>query len=739
MTETPHIEDAPESALPRLLVEPPWAGAGKTAEPAVLKLKAIKDPTVIRWAPGQREDWLDRPYKYGERMPQDTDWAEIAELFAGDGALELLKRDKKRFETLFVGLVMQAPLELGEKLLADERYWDPFVKFWNLGADRGAVARHGMAAYPLVMHQAKKKKWTVYPLVPFLDHAVTQAMIKDFAPSSSYLGNDDQESWYALHGVDAVRLTIPDALRKPGPKRELAEAVLRHVAERHGDEILVEAARCYGDEAVEAISALRTDPLDQYPDPLPDVPEGWDPNRLPRILMRGRERALPASATRHFITMLSISDVWKPYPAVPQVAEHLDPASLAEFVWALYQADRHPKLWASPGVQHALLHMSDDRNADRLAPIVARWSKARVWETGGASALNLFTRLGTDSALRHLHQLARKAQDPARIRRNAQAGLDRIAKERGLTSEQLADRLVPDLGLDAEGSMALDYGPRRFVVGFDEQLKPFVTDEDGKPRKTLPKPGVKDDDTLAPVAYKRFADLKKEARTVAADQIKRLERAMVTGRSWTPEEFRAIFVGHPLMCHIARRLVWSAGEATFRVAEDRSLADVHDDEFTLPPDARVTLPHPVLLGADAVAAWAPVLSDYEILQPFPQLGRPAHALADGERDAERLTRFEGCTAHFGRFLGMTSRGWDLGEKETGGFRRQVNLMTPDDRHVMVAFEPGIRVMDPEEYAEQTIQYVMLMTGRYSGKALPFGALDQVTASEVIAELTRVTG
>ncbi|MCQ0018518.1 DUF4132 domain-containing protein [Actinomadura madurae] len=60
--------------------------------------------------------------------------------------------------------------------------------------------------------------------------------------------------------------------------------------------------------------------------------------------------------------------------------------------------------------------------------------------------------------------------------------------------------------------MTLDYGGRRFVVGFDEQLKPFVTDEDGKPRKSLPKPGVRDDETLAPAAYKRFADLKKEAR-----------------------------------------------------------------------------------------------------------------------------------------------------------------------------------------------------------------------------------
>ncbi|NDU75108.1 DUF4132 domain-containing protein [Actinomadura sp. DSM 109109] len=733
MTENPSIEDAPESALPDLLVEPPWVRAPRSAEPAVLKLKAPKEPTVVRWPDGLRESWLDAPYdQWGvQRLPDDTDWDQLAEDFA-TGRVE---ENERRRMALAVGLIMQAPLELGEKLLADERYWPLLYKLGVSRAGRGAAARHGMAAYPLLMHIAKNER-VFYGLDPFLDADIAQLMIKHFGV---YPNRDQAAAWFEIHGEAAARLAVPDALRKPGPKRQRAEEALRLVARHHGDDAVREAARFYGDEAAEAISALRTDPLDMYPDPLPDVPEGWDPERLPRILLRDRRHALPASATRHLITMLSISEIREPYPGVPQVVEHLDPASLAEFVWALYLADRDPKRWASPGVQYALINLGDDTTADRLAPIVARWSKAYVWDAGGSSALNVFTRLGTDSALRHLHQLARKAKDPARIQRFAQSGLDRAATERGLTSEQLADRLVPDLGLDAGGTMSLDYGPRRFVVGFDEQLKPFVTDQDGKPRKTLPKPGAKDDKTLAPAAYKRFADLKKEARAVAADQIRRLERAMVTRRSWTPEEFGALLVGHPLMGHITRRLVWAAGDAAFRVAEDGTFADVHDDAFALPPDTAVTLPHPVLLGEKTVAAWASVFADYEILQPFEQLGRPVHVLEDGERDATRLARFEGRTAHFGRFLGMTSRGWELGEKETGGFRRQVNLMTPDGRHVMVAIEPGIRVLSPEEYADQTVERVMLMTGRYSGTGHPFGALDPVAASEIIAELTRVTG
>ncbi|MFV2179965.1 hypothetical protein, partial [Actinomadura sp. LOL_011] len=87
---------------------------------------------------------------------------------------------------------------------------------------------------------------------------------------------------------------------------------------------------------------------------------------------------------------------------------------------------------------------------------------------------------------------------------------------------------------------------------------------------------------------------------------------------------------------------------------------------------------------------------------------------------------------------MTSRGWELGDKEDGGFRRQVMTMTPDGRHVMAFFSPGIRVVAPEEYAEQEFREVIVLSGRYSGKPVSFGDLDPAAASEIVNDLTRLT-
>ncbi len=59
--------------------------------------------------------------------------------------------------------------------------------------------------------------------------------------------------------------------------------------------------------------------------------------------------------------------------------------------------------------------------------------------------------------------------------------MEAIAQDRGLTRDQLADRIVPDLGLDERGSRVLDYGPRQFRLVFGPNLKPRLRDEQGAP------------------------------------------------------------------------------------------------------------------------------------------------------------------------------------------------------------------------------------------------------------------
>ena len=88
-----------------------------------------------------------------------------------------------------------------------------------------------------------------------------------------------------------------------------------------------------------------------------------------------------------------------------------------------------------------------------------------------------------------------------------------------------------------------------------------MRDASGSRLKDLPKPNKSDDESQANDAVNRYKLLKKDARTVAAQQVARLESAMCLRRRWSPENFQLFLVEHPLVRHLTRRLIWGVYSA----------------------------------------------------------------------------------------------------------------------------------------------------------------------------------
>ncbi|MER5635413.1 DUF4132 domain-containing protein [Kitasatospora sp. NPDC002227] len=429
------------------------------------------------------------------------------------------------------------------------------------------------------------------------------------------------------------------------------------------------------------------------------------------------------------------------------MAETCRAGSSAGFAWALFEEWRQAGLPAKESwILHALGVLGDDGTVRRLTPVLRDWPGEGAHHRA-VEGLDVLAAIGTDVALLHLHGIAQRVKFKA-LKVRAQEKIAEVAEHLGLTAEQLADRLVPDLGLGPDGTTVIDYGTRRFTVGFDEQLRPFVRDGDGRRRKELPAPGARDDQELAAAERKRFTALKKDVRTTAADQIRRLEAAMVAQRTWTAVEFGALFVDHPLVRHLAGRLVWLADGAdgtttAFRTAEDRTFADVTGEAFVLPGNATVRLPHPLHLGEQS-AAWSAVFAEHGILQPFRQLDRPVRRLTPSEADSNRLHRFEGCTVPVGRLLGLTKRGWERGEPLDNGIERWFSKRLADGCHLVIQLNEGIWVAVVGEYSDQTFETVWLDVaprdhlGSRHEYPLRFGELDRIVASELLADLEEVT-
>ncbi|MGV9414671.1 DUF4132 domain-containing protein [Nocardia sp. NPDC003693] len=600
------------------------------------------------------------------------------------------------------------------------------------------------------------KPRTADRVAEILTHFPTDAA---FAAAFTQLGNEHATQTLSLAARRAPRRALP-VLLPLAPTSTLARHILRSLA--HADPSL--APELPPVVAYTGGGHIRQARPDELPEVLrdppwrqpktgsakaPRTPKWLIPETLPAVTLRGGDAVVPVAALDDLCRALVKYGTDGDAAPITQVRAAADPGSLAEFAWTVLELWQRAGFPAkNPWVLRALAVLGDDETVRRLTPLIHAWP-GQSGHARAVAGLDVLTSIGTDAALTQLNGIAEKAKFKG-LKSTARAQIAAVALARGLTADELADRLTPDFGLDADGGLVLDYGPRGFVVGFDEQLKPIVhdatRDEDGRwrrlaARKSLPKPGAKDDPELAPAAHKRFAEVKKAVRTAAGDQIRRFERAMVTGRRWSVADHRTLFVEHPLIRHIARRLVWvivdqDGGVAgSFRIAEDLSFADAADAPISLPDDVTVGIAHPLHLTA-GLGAWAELFADYEMLQPFSQIQRETYALSEAERVVGVLPGFAEITVPTGGILGLVQQGWDRGPALDNGVWDEVFHDLGVDRSVEIDLRPGVPIGNAGLFPEQTIT-VRLAARRASRGAAPErvgGYSAAIAESELLRQL-----
>ncbi|NHZ63715.1 DUF4132 domain-containing protein [Massilia genomosp. 1] len=477
------------------------------------------------------------------------------------------------------------------------------------------------------------------------------------------------------------------------------------------------------------------------------LPAFWTPLVWTRPLLAAGGKALPDDAMDALGAMLRFPDPDGVHAGVTQLKQACTPDSLADFAWELFRAwtedgARGKEIWAF----HALGLLGNDESARRLTRLLRAWPGQGL-HARAVIGLDVLARIGSDIALMLLNGVAQKLKFKP-LQDRAREKIAQIADLRGLTREELQDRLAPDLGLDEQGTLLLDFGPRQFHAGFDETLTPFVRAADGTRSADLPKPKKSDDADLATAAVKRFKLLKKDAYTIAGQQVLRLELAMCAQRRWPVQVFYDCVVRHPLVRHLAQRLVWgvydAAGgrlQACFRVTPEGALSDAADDAFTLPQGdgAVVGIPHALHLAPADANAFARLFADYELLQPFVQIGRDTHILDEGEEKRHALGRWYGEVVPTGSLLGLLEQGWRRGPMQDGGALLEIARDLGGGYAAALDFAPGILAGMPGENAQQTLGSVVIWRPGQDGTrdSAPLSSLDAAVVSELIGDMARL--
>jgi hypothetical protein len=375
--------------------------------------------------------------------------------------------------------------------------------------------------------------------------------------------------------------------------------------------------------------------------------------------------------------------------------------------------------------------LGGDRSIMALAAHVASWPNDG--DTGRKRAITaaaVLAEAGTDTSVLELMSLRQTAVLPSVLEATIEA-LARAVRKRKTTLSELFDVVTPTLGLDESGTRKLAHAGRTYTVAFDDHFEPRLRDAAGDLAELDEEP-----------TWKTIATQLRDAVKV---QTFRLEQDMVAGRRWDVASWMRALRDHPLLVSFTRRLVWGIYDdsgalvTAFRTAEDRTLL-TRDGELKLPEDARVGLVHPLHLDDVARNEWAESLADYEIIQPFPQLGRAIFRVEDQEREEKYVKRFAASKFKSGVLRDQLVRGgW---ERDTAFLRKEYERhFASDGVWAIATMDPGVAAgaatYDAFDQTIATIEFRVKKGGGKSREPVALAEVPPVAFSEAVHDVAEV--
>ena len=373
------------------------------------------------------------------------------------------------------------------------------------------------------------------------------------------------------------------------------------------------------------------------------------------------EKQLPLVLLKYYLSEYMLTKEITLLKTCEAVKRFMDEGRLKLFINKLYER------WLGEGADTKeknilILYALNGGNAELMAlkKQIDEWTE----NARGALAAFAVTAMainGSSMALMLTEGIATKYKNK-QVKAAAIEAMDYVAKLRGLSKEELADKIVPSLGFDENRELLLSYGTRAFKVKLTPEMNITLFDEEKKKEiKSLPKPGAKDDEEKALAAIKDFTGLKKQLKTILTTQQQRLAKAILTGRSWQQESWQELFVKNPIMNSFAISLIWGEYDEegslleTFRYMEDGSFNTVEEEAYSLSEGTVIRLVHPMDLKEEEKVAWMQQLEDYELTQSVMQLDTPIYTLEAEDENERTFKRFKGEEIYFGKVLGAMDK------------------------------------------------------------------------------------
>jgi Domain of unknown function (DUF4132) len=296
-------------------------------------------------------------------------------------------------------------------------------------------------------------------------------------------------------------------------------------------------------------------------------------------------------------------------------------------------------------------------------------------------------------------------------RRLIEKAMNEAADRNQVSRDDLEAMAVPTFGLKADGVRIERAGDCEARLAIGREGASLIWSRDGKALKSVPA-NVKDEH--AELLQDLNRSLKEMDGQIAA-QRSRLERQLISEGTCSFEQWKPLYLDHPLVSHFATRIIWEfedGGETRTAIPFQGNLVDWGRHAVQPSPQARVRMWHPIRSDVQTILSWRCWLEDHQIRQPFKQAHREVYLLTDAERETETYSnRFASHIIRQHQFASLCrERGWKF--KVMGAWDSHNNPSLDLPRYNLQAkFDVEFPEAEDDESTTAHGIYLAISTGR----------------------------
>lgn len=317
---------------------------------------------------------------------------------------------------------------------------------------------------------------------------------------------------------------------------------------------------------------------------------------------------------------------------------------------------------------------------------------------------------------------------------------EQLAKERGVSADELAQSAVPDYGLSGVGTLTREFGDFRAVLSVEGVGRTHVAwlNREGKEQKSVPA-NVKKKHAAA---VKQLNALEKDLQAATRALSAQLEQSYLSADEISLQEWKEYHIDHKLAATLGRRLIWrlTHDTKTFDILyQPDGFVDCNGKPVTLPKQARVKLWHPTFSDVDEIERWRKTIWAHSITQPFKQAHREIYLLTDAERAAgTQSPRFASHIIRQHQFHALaTQRGWAQtrgGSWDGGQETDATRYLRAHQLYVKFATYPVEELGGTSIHDYLSTKYITFARDAYGSDPLPLDNVDALVFSEIMRDV-----